>query len=60
MNVHMSCAEPETTSPAPKAAIPANSGTSGPRRSHHSPDSAIANRLAVKYAEKAYAYSSTP
>lgn len=59
-NSHISGAHPATTSPAPNVAIPVNRGTSGPLRSHHSPDSAIANRLAVKYAEKANAYNAIP
>ncbi len=53
-------APPAITSPAPNAAIPLNSGASGPRRSLHSPQSAIANRLAVKNAENAKAYSPMP
>lgn len=53
-------APPATSSPTPNAAIPPNSGPSGPRRSLHSPASAIANRLAVKKAEKAKAYSPMP
>ncbi len=55
MNIPMVPAPPATSSPTPNAAIPLNSGASGPRRSHHSPASAMANRLAVKKAEKAKA-----
>ncbi|CAM5268060.1 hypothetical protein SVIOM74S_02258 [Streptomyces violarus] len=40
--------------------MPVVSGASGPRGSDHWPESTMANRLVVKYAEKAKAYSGTP
>lgn len=60
MNIPMLRAAPAISRPVPNAAIPVNSGPSGPRRSLHSPASAIANRLAVKNAEKPKAYSPMP
>lgn len=60
MNIHMFTAVPDSSSPAPNAAIPTASAPSGPRRSAHCPATTIPNRLVVKYEEKANAYSDTP
>ncbi len=56
----MTPAVPASSRPAPKAAIPAVSAPSGPRRSDHCPASTIPNRLVVKYPENAKAYNDTP
>lgn len=55
MNVHIPPAVPESSSPTPNAPIPVASGASGPRRSAHCPESTMAKRLVVKYAENANA-----
>ncbi len=60
MNIHMVPAVPDSSSPAPKALIPVASGASGPRLSAHWPESTMAKRLVVKYAENANAYSGMP
>lgn len=55
MKTHMLVAAPESSRPTPNAVIPVASGWSGPRRSAHCPERTMANRLVVKYAEKANA-----
>ncbi len=60
MKTHIAPAVPDSSSPAPKEAMPADNGPSGPRRSDHCPASTIPNRLVVKYPENAKAYSATP
>ncbi len=59
-NIHMFTAVPAVTSPAANTAIPLNSGASGPRRSHHCPETTIASSVVVKYAENANAYRPMP
>ena len=51
----IACAVPASRSPAVNDAVPATSGSRGPRRSQISPASTSPNRLVVKYAEKASA-----
>ncbi len=53
-------AVPASSSPAAKAAIPALTAPTGPRRSAHCPASTIPNREVVKNPENANAYSDTP
>jgi hypothetical protein len=60
MNTHIAPAVPDSSSPAPKEAMPVVSGARGPCRSDHCPASTIPNRLVVKYPEKANAYSEIP